>query len=188
MSRWVRRVYPTKPGPSGVLGGLVLAGVLRPRDRVLEVGCGTGTDALAMAAWGMRVTAIDVSARAIAVARRRAKRQRRLRFEVCDVAEVPQRFRRGAFDAAVDSMCWNNLERGAEEGYARAMAWAVRPGGCLVVQARVSRRSFEAQEGLWLEEALSGDFELEGPVHVALPDGAEPAARVAAYLGWRKGK
>src|SRR3954469_21023966 len=41
--------------------------------RVLDVGCGEGADALLLAALGARVTAIDVSPKAIELARNRAR-------------------------------------------------------------------------------------------------------------------
>jgi ubiquinone/menaquinone biosynthesis C-methylase UbiE len=45
--------------------------VFRPGDRVLDVGCGTGTEAVFMAANGMRVTAMDVAPEMIAETRRK---------------------------------------------------------------------------------------------------------------------
>lgn len=45
---------------------------MRPGDRVLDVGCGTGREALAFAERGLKVTGIDLSARSIACASARA--------------------------------------------------------------------------------------------------------------------
>jgi len=42
--------------------------------RVLEIGCGLGTDAVAYASWGARVTAVDVSANSLELCRKRAWR------------------------------------------------------------------------------------------------------------------
>jgi len=190
MNRWARVVYPTKMGPSPLVGGLFLAGAIRERDRVLDVGCGTGTDALGLARWGVRsVRGIDVSPRAIGIARRRAARERsRARFQVCDALDIPRVFPRGAFDVVVDTMFSNNLPAGAEEAYAAAMDWALARGGCLVAQGRVTRDDFQRERGLpWLESALAARFEARGPVHVALPDPSEGAARVAACLFTRRG-
>ncbi|MGH7326977.1 MAG: class I SAM-dependent methyltransferase, partial [Polyangiaceae bacterium] len=48
---------------------------MRADADVLDIGCGTGREALAFAARGMRVTAIDVSHRSVEVARTRAARE-----------------------------------------------------------------------------------------------------------------
>src|SRR5262245_13038701 len=49
-----------------------LGSVFRPGDRVLELGCGTGEDAIWLARQGVRVSATDVSAEMLAIARRKA--------------------------------------------------------------------------------------------------------------------
>lgn len=45
---------------------------LKPTDRVLELGCGTGTTALKLADASGRITATDISARMIEIARKKA--------------------------------------------------------------------------------------------------------------------
>src|ERR1700691_3470451 len=45
--------------------------LFRPGQRVLEINCGTGVDAMHLAAQGIRVMACDASPEMIAVARRR---------------------------------------------------------------------------------------------------------------------
>jgi SAM-dependent methyltransferase len=52
-----------------------LAGAFAPGDRVLDLGCGTGGDAVWLARRGCRVTAIDGSAAMLAVARAKAARE-----------------------------------------------------------------------------------------------------------------
>jgi SAM-dependent methyltransferase len=56
--------------------------------RALDLGCGTGTNAITLAQHGFEVTAIDVSRRAIALAKRKARSAEladRIRFERGDV-------------------------------------------------------------------------------------------------------
>ncbi len=61
LARWLRAAVQAQ-----------LAAVFHPGDHVLELGCGTGEDALWLAGRGVRVTATDVSQAMLAVAQRKA--------------------------------------------------------------------------------------------------------------------
>jgi SAM-dependent methyltransferase len=64
----------------------------RPGDRLLDAGCGTGTDAIALARTvlpGGEVIGVDSSAVAIATARARAGDRLAVRFERADVTALP---------------------------------------------------------------------------------------------------
>src|SRR5437016_1424344 len=64
LSRWLRvRVWER------------LAGLFKSGDRVLEIGCGTGEDAIWLAKRGIHVTASDASAAMLAEARRKARQE-----------------------------------------------------------------------------------------------------------------
>ncbi len=87
---------------------LRLAG-LRPGERLLDAGCGTGHFSRAFAASGLEVTGLDPDARALAYARRLGGH---VRYVVGDMRAPP--FAPGRFDhvAAVTSLCF--VERPAE--------------------------------------------------------------------------
>src|SRR5947209_887145 len=55
--------------------------LVRPGDRVLDLGCGTGEDAVWLESHGARVTAIDSSARMVSLARNRGVDARHLSLE-----------------------------------------------------------------------------------------------------------
>jgi cyclopropane fatty-acyl-phospholipid synthase-like methyltransferase len=84
---------------------------LRPGDRVLELGCGSGGSAAYMAErTGAHVTGIDFAPAAIALARQRARgSEARLAFEVADMAALP--FAPAAFDAivSIDTLYFTDL-------------------------------------------------------------------------------
>ncbi|MEU4447706.1 class I SAM-dependent methyltransferase [Actinosynnema sp. NPDC050801] len=103
---------------------------LAPRSRILDVPCGSGRHSLELARRGHRVTGVDLSAEAIAHARRAATG---LDVELvhADMRDIPQD---NGFDAAV---CLGNsfgyLEPDGLRGFAAALGGAVRAGGGLVV-------------------------------------------------------
>jgi len=105
---------------------------LEPRSRIVDVPCGSGRHALALAARGHRVTGMDISTEAIGYARRAAA-DAHLDVELveADMREVP---RDGSFDAAV---CMGNsfgyLDLAGTREFIAALAGAVRPGGGLVI-------------------------------------------------------
>lgn len=108
---------------------LDLAGPLAGR-RVLDVGCGDGTYALAAASLGARVTAVDRSASMLEAARRRASDAGvTIRFERADVRRIP--YAGGAFDIvlAVTVLCMAGDAAAAVGEMARVLA----PGGRLVL-------------------------------------------------------
>lgn len=79
---------------------VVRATGLRPGDHVVDVACGSGRHALPLAARGVRVTGVDVSAEAIGYARRHAVGD--ATFVVGDMADLPS-------DLAADvALCMGN--------------------------------------------------------------------------------
>src|SRR5579875_2087990 len=76
---------------------------------VLEYGCGTGPAACFLAEHGFRVDAVDLSAEAIALARRfAAARGLRINFSVQDVCRWPSPAEK-RYDVIVDSYCLQNI-------------------------------------------------------------------------------
>lgn len=80
------------------------------RGRILDVGCGTGENALFLAEAGCNVTGVDISHRAIGLAKEKAaKRNKRVDFFVCDVLTLGSCFREGEFDTVIDSGLFHTL-------------------------------------------------------------------------------
>jgi SAM-dependent methyltransferase len=104
---------------------------LAPGSRVVDVPCGSGRHALALAARGHTVTGLDISTEAIDHARRAAAATGlEVTFHRADMRDVPA----AGFDAAV---CMGNsfgyLDLAGTRDFVAALAAAVRPGGGLVI-------------------------------------------------------
>jgi SAM-dependent methyltransferase len=107
-------------------------GLLAPQDRVLELGCGSGSTALRLAPDTASYLATDVSAEMIAIAREKLAAQPvpTLRFEVAD-AEMPPAGA-GCHDAV---LAFNLLHLVADlDAALRSLLVALRPGGLLITK------------------------------------------------------
>jgi SAM-dependent methyltransferase len=125
---------------------------LGPGDRVLDVGCGPGRHAVALADRGIEVHGVDLSPDFVALAQEAAG-ARPATFEVLDVRDLSFE---AEFDAVV-CLCQGGfgLLGGADEAEVLGrIARAVRPGGGVAVSA------FSAYFAVrWLEEGDTFDLE-----------------------------
>ncbi len=115
----------------------------RPGDRVLELGCGTGRDAVMLAAHGIHVVATDVSPAMIAITRERAKRE-----GVADLVEAAAMSAaaaaslEGPFDGVYSNGAVFNLEPDMER-VSLGLARSLRPDGRAIVTAANRASLFE---------------------------------------------
>jgi len=111
---------------------LALADPPAPNARALDIGCGLGDNAAAIAAKGWCVTGFDLSPRAIRWAQSRFPA---LDFVAADLFAPPAKWT-GAFDLVHECYTLQALPDAPRAEAMRQIARCVRPGGTLLVIAR----------------------------------------------------
>jgi SAM-dependent methyltransferase len=98
------------------------------RCRALELGCGTGTNAVFLASRGFDVTGVDFSPLAIQKAEARARAARaKVRFLVADVTSLPDLGE--PFPLVWDRGVYHHMRNVDLEGFLRTLEKHVAPGG-----------------------------------------------------------
>ena len=83
-------------------------------SRALDVGCGTGTDAIYLAQNGFNVSAIDISGEAVRIAETKAqKAEVSIDFRLSNVLDMP--FEDGTFEFTHDNGCFHSFEGSSSE-------------------------------------------------------------------------
>jgi SAM-dependent methyltransferase len=98
--------------------------------RVLDVGCGLGTETGYLASAGWQAAGIDLSGAALAQA---AAGHQEAAFLRTDVRHLP--LRPNCLDAAVDRGCFHYLPAADRPRYASELRRVLRPGGKLLLRA-----------------------------------------------------
>lgn len=115
--------------------------------RALDIGCGLGDNAAALAGAGYRVNAFDLSPTAVGWAKKRFA-DSGIDFRVANLLELPAEFA-GAFDLVHETYTLQALKGEMREKAFAAVASAVGPGGRLLVVCRARGDGEEVQGPPW---------------------------------------
>jgi SAM-dependent methyltransferase len=149
--------------------------------RALDLGCGTGTNAITLAEHGWQVTGVDFVGRAVRAARRKAKQ-----------AGVKVDFRRGdvtwldvmmdPFELVLDIGCLHSLTSQQKAVYIDNLGRLLSPQGTFLLYGFIGQADNGQKSGL-----TPGDLELLSSRLrlVQRVDGAEGGQRASAWLTYQ---
>ena len=117
-----------------------------PPGRALDLGCGTGTNAITIAQRGWDVIGIDISTRAIREARLKAEKAGvKVHFLQGDVADL--KGVEGTFDLILDIGCFHAISIESKEKYVKNLSKYLSPNGFFLLYT-------------WLEQGIDEDESL----------------------------
>lgn len=168
--------------PAAELVRVLDEGLLRP-GTVLELGCGTGADAILLARRGFEVTAVDSSPLAIERARVRAERADVLpRFVLADVFEFGPRA--GRFDLIYECGFYHYIRQTALERYLDLLWRVTKPGSHYLALIGAPGETAEggppqvSEDEIYQELGRLFEFVHLRPCRLGSP------LRAAGYAGW----
>lgn len=161
----------------------VLDDGLVPPGRAVELGCGTGTNAVYLAQRGFEVTAIDVAGTALEAARQRARAAGvDVTFVEADLTGLAVDL--GAFDFVFDRGCYHCVRRVNLDGFLEALRRLSRPGTrYLVLTGNANEQTDEGPPRLHeheIREELGRLFRIEWIREIRFED----AGGKEGPLGW----
>jgi cyclopropane fatty-acyl-phospholipid synthase-like methyltransferase len=154
-----------------------------PAGRALDLGCGTGTNAITLAERGWQVFGIDFSGTAIRRARRKARTANlAIQFFVDDVTHFSAVD--GPFDLILDIGCFHALPADARAAYLDTISCLLAPGGTWLLYAM--RRSAEVESTFGLTEAdIAG---ISSRLCLARREnGSDPTERPSSWFWFQRG-
>ena len=137
-----------------------------PPGRALDIGCGTGTNAIYLARRGFEVVGTDIARLAIRRARRKAREAgASVSFYAGEAIKLGTSAGPpigGPFDLAVDIGCFHAVQSGHRPAYGTMLRRVLREGGYYLLYAWGPRKLLGRAVGLNPDETealLAGDFE-----------------------------
>jgi len=152
-----------------------------PPGRALDLGCGTGTNAITLARNGWQVTGVDFVDYAIRNARRKAKQAEvNINFINKDVSKYLELNQR--IDLVLDIGCFHTLPKKKKIAYTRNVIKMLAPTGTYLLYAWLSLNT-DQSHGFNQEDLQSWQQELE---LIRREDGTERGIRPATWFTFKK--
>jgi SAM-dependent methyltransferase len=125
-------------------------------ERALDVGCGTGRDAVYLARQGWDVTGVDAVPKALDAAGKRAESAgAEVEWVRGDVTRLEELDLRPGYDLVLDRGCFHGLPDGAREACARGVNALAAPNASMLMFAFAPGSRRPAPRGISLDEIES---------------------------------
>ncbi len=140
------------------LSDAISDGWLWPGGRILDIGCGAGETSAWLAARGFRVTGMDYSASAIALAQSWfSKGERTLTFENADICDPPSAAQ--TYDFILDKGCFQCIPYRFRSAYVQNLCAYSKPGTRYLLFIRLDKDLYRTQS--MIAHYFSAFFEIE---------------------------
>ena len=153
-----------------------------PPGKALDLGCGTGTNAIYLVQHGWQATGVDFANKAIRMARHKAQKAGlRADFRVADVTRL--KGITGPFDFILDMGCYHNLSATGMRAYQANIDRLLKVGGHFLLYAFFREGTSDSGSGVAEADlkAFSPPLEL-----LHRQDGSERGIRRSAWLHFQK--
>ena len=153
-----------------------------PPGRALDLGCGTGTNAITLAKHGWEATGIDFAHKAIRSARRKARRAGvGAQFLTQDVTQLDNL--RQPYDLILDIGCFHSLDAQGQNKYRENLYRLLKAGGSFLLYVFFRNDGASSPAGISESDLVpfSTPFEL-----IMREDGSDRETRPSSWLHYRK--
>jgi len=124
--------------PSQEIATCAALGMFPRKGVILDIGCGSGSDAVFLATLGYHVKALDISPTALGLVKKKADRAG-VKVETVHGSALKMPLDAASVDFALDRGMLHNLSDDEGKAYARELARVLKPGaGFLLRGARIS--------------------------------------------------
>lgn len=185
--RWLqfnRLYFGRPPWDSGISPPELMAHIAsHSPGRALDLGCGTGTNAITLAQHGWQVIGVDFALKAIATAKRKAKAAGlHIDFRVDDVSRLNGIA--GQFDLILDIGCFHGLSEEGRRHYALRIQQLLAANGVFMLYAMIRQ---DQRQDTGITDADLALFQPELAI-LKREDGvnAVRGGRPSAWLTWQR--
>ena len=153
-----------------------------PPGYALDLGCGTGTNAITLAQNGWQVVGVDFVPKAIRAAQKKARQaQVAVDFSVDDVTKLAGIT--GSFDLILDIGCYHNLLPQGKIDYRRNVIRLLKDGGTFLLYAFFRGRDLGSGPGVVETDLQEFNISLK---QLSRTDGFDSSSRLSVWLSFQK--